>query len=959
MLNTYNFDSFKNYKGVNTENFKIYINNIKTFKNHNIDTFLYSIVNNNTLVIKGSYYIRENQVLVVGTELVKVISYRTGKIDNVNITELVVERAYDGTPMTNLLVGDIVCTVDDFTLKTVSYNYSNKMDLQNNPFQVYYGNGLVRIVDDIKRWNVFSKKQNKYNYSLYKTKVFIFEGYENNCILTFRGYLKKLSFSKSINDRRYINFNLVDQLGQYWNKDLKIKKFRKDISIDSYLSELFEIPKEKIYYKHIDKSKYPLIDSLVIGDKKTYQEVVELLSSNGIRFFFTPRGHIHIFSEVVDNHTLVTDTVLDDVSSLIDISLSDDSQLIYNSGKIEYKRQFPYYDVEKSINYLYKIRVSLEPIIIFTEGNYITKEFNVTDEHLASRVSLDVYGKPSVCLLKDVLTGFEIICNPLNIENNTVTFVPLEILSDTGLLEFGKGKFLVDTLGLSNIREWDLHYVQGNLPTVFALSRTEASNESAKTNNLTVPITPIIMDNGVEFINLNKEYDLSFGSPANLKDLEYTGEYDDIDSIVGEFVGGNHLLYEREWEQSQNGINVFVNATSLRNRELSRLGLPVYDTFDNSGFNLKITNKDASSRSNITARFINTHTRELNLRDLKKVSFVKGDIIGDLALVKNDKTRALDLAPNDVLFPVRVLEGASGHEKLKFKEMNSRGIEIRCTSKTIMGTEVVYTFNNPLFMNIEYAKIPLENIVYLQNFYIKLNPIVASKHIFYYSNQESVEIYDGKKEFSLPTTIFNEEFTKKLLSYVFTAYNGTSLETSKYIIPISTLKSIEYELYDLIKIEDNTVTDIGVNNLFLIVGKSVNFEKGRKIEYTLLNIYSNEVSLLDLKYTQVEKYNPLVDTTYNHSKIEYDTTTYENYNKRIELIDNRIGRVSANLINPEKFRFFTSEDSKMPLLEVELRGSMKKEYIKSLFPLDTLYQSYMIIKIGNEYLYVSAFRTRR
>lgn len=89
-------------------------------------------------------------------------------------------------------------------------------------------------------------------------------------------------------------------------------------------------------------------------------------------------------------------------------------------------------------------------------GNFIVKEFDVIDSFVASKVSLDVYGKPSVCMVKDTITGLEFICSPVDIQGDKVTFVPIEVLNDTGLLEFGKGKWLYD-LGF-RIREI-IHYI--------------------------------------------------------------------------------------------------------------------------------------------------------------------------------------------------------------------------------------------------------------------------------------------------------------------------------------------------------------------------------------------------------------------------------------------------------------------------------------------------------------------
>ena len=196
--------------------------------------------------------------------------------------------------------------------------------------------------------------------------------------------------------------------------------------------------------------------------------------------------------------------------------------------------------------------------------------------------------------------------------------------------------------------------------------------------------------------------------------------------------------------------------------------------------------------------------------------------------------------------------------------------------------------------------------------------------------------------------------TKKLLSYVFSAYKGTDKESIKYVIPLNTLKRLELELYDLVTISDETVTGIDTNSLFLIVGKTVNFDNNRKIEYTVLNLYNKDYNLLDLKFSQIEKFNPLTDPTYNHSGIQQENTNIQNYADRIEFFDERLGKIIGKIIPTDKFRLYSYDTSVDPLIDVELRGEHSGNYAESLFK-NVLYETYLIVKIGNEYLYVSPF----
>ena len=101
MLRTYGIKSLEEYNGTNKELFRIYINNIKTNKTLNIDTFLVDITASDTLIIEGNYPLISNgQLLVVGSEVVKVISHKNNQ--TINKTELVVERGVNQTTITEL-----------------------------------------------------------------------------------------------------------------------------------------------------------------------------------------------------------------------------------------------------------------------------------------------------------------------------------------------------------------------------------------------------------------------------------------------------------------------------------------------------------------------------------------------------------------------------------------------------------------------------------------------------------------------------------------------------------------------------------------------------------------------------------------------------------------------------------------------------------------------------------------
>ena len=105
----------------------------------------------------------------------------------------------------------------------------------------------------------------------------------------------------------------------------------------------------------------------------------------------------------------------------------------------------------------------------------------------------------------------------------------------------------------------------------------------------------------------------------------------------------------------------------------------------------------------------------------------------------------------------------------------------------------------------------------------------------------------------------------------------------------------------------------------------------RAHQYTLLNLYNKDYKLLDLKFSQIEKFNPLTDPTFNHSGIQQENTNIKQYADRVEFFDERLGKIIGKIIPTDKFRLYTLETSLDPLIDVELRGEHSANYAESLF----------------------------
>ena len=907
----------------------------------NIDSYLTGTTPTGDLIINGYYSNVEAELLVVGEEIVKILKIIPDSTNR--LTQIQVERGYYGSPKTNLLQGALVSSVIDVTLDVTRCDFSEKMDYNNNPFLVGYGSGNLVINHKVSDWSRISKTR-KYNWENYKTKVFFFEGYEDQVVLTWTGFLKRYNSTLTRSSfGECVYFNLVDKLGTYWDKDLKRIETMENVQIHEALSKIFEIPEAKIYYKHIDADKYPTIPVLIPNTYKKYSDIIQLFSSNGIRFYFNPQGHLIIFSEVVDNTNLSSNAYLDDIIHLRDIGLSSDNQLIYNYFDVSYGEKSPLYGLDHGVNYKYKVDNVIGTILQKnSNGDYYVRELTVPNNEIPPRIP---NLKDPVLMLKDNATGLEFLCKLVDVNVNGVTLIPMALFVQRGLLEFGRGQWM-ESLGFLNDRTFTLYYSQEVLPIVSTLSNSEDTTAGVTSSSNTIPIVPTIVDSDstTELFTLNKIYELGFGSGVNLKNLEYTGDFVGVDNLKGEWVGGTDLLYCREWEQSQRGLDIFVTTTRSDNRNLTKYQ-PYYNYQDNSGFKLKVY--ESLKDNNIKAQFFNTVKEKIKIDDIDKVSFEPSEIVA-YSWIKPK----LGLKPNDVLFAYKLLDGASAQIKAKFKEAQAGNIKIRVASMTDSQGEQMLACNNLIFPYIEYGIIRLEDIVYIQEMYIRLDPIVKSNEQIVYENTSSVELYDGKKEFSLTDTLFDKEYTRKLISFVNSGYSGLTVDSMKYVVPAQVIQNLELELYDIVTLRDDTITNIDQSMLWLVVGKTVEWQNGRTIKYSLLNIYTYEIEYLDVAISESQQFNPDEEPTYMWDGVEADKEEVEELKNSVNILDSRWGTIKGTLIEPSEFSFKTI--SGFPALVIQPSGGNYQAYLDEFFL--ELYTNKLIVKIGSEFLYCSGGR---
>lgn len=255
------------------------------------------------------------------------------------------------------------------------------------------------------------------------------------------------------------------------------------------------------------------------------------------------------------------------------------------------------------------------------------------------------------------------------------------------------------------------------------------------------------------------------------------------------------------------------------------------------------------------------------------------------------------------------------------------------------------------YANFDFVRFPREQVILINEFYIRGNPIMEYTNSYSFDDEESKKLY-GSKKYSLDGKNLSQEDFSKIAGYVFKTYAGTNVQNMRTKLDIEIPCRFDLEVGNIISLTDSVATKYD-NQKCMIIGKYVNYsESGRDEKYTLLTIGNYSTSANSINISSTSGFSPVVIPTYSHTGGEGTTsqTTNQNIsNKSVILYDDTEGTITIQEIDVSEFCAYVnggiSADSLSAIINVD-NISSDINYRKNLLR-DT---AEGVIKVNNEYI---------
>lgn len=913
------------------------ISNIEKLK-ISIDTVILDVINDEEVIIEGEYVGIENYYIVIGSTLAKILSCSLeDKNTRINIIKDImdVKGDYDvGDNVRAVCLPDI--THNDIHL--LSWEFEDTMGRPNNTlFPVELSSGNVSFISDLSYWTSLSIKQ-KYRVRNRKTIVYLFKGDNiNGLSLKFTTVVSKLRFNtRGKKEPNKIIFDIKSILAKWYDKDIVINKQLKGTTPKDFFKMLFNLEDNRVYYATgVKEDSFPKINNLHTKEYSTISELLKAYCQNGIRFCFDNKERIKIFGDFnVDN--LSTEKILD--YSITDSMLTEDELMIYNTINTQsYQRQtlYNFEDLDrKFVKFFKKLENAVDSskfIRIQENGDYTTASIEIVNEDFHKSVQLKDY----VLFKRTVEPRYEYYGRVISIESdNKVIVVPILYDKDFKLFNYGKNKYLYNILVLQSC-QMDLYYVREELPMIFKLTRNKDGEEAD--SNLFMPILPKV-DGEVKF---QEEINATFGSASNLKIGSYTGITEEIDGIYGTW-DSSKLLYNMELEQFSNTSYppIFALTNKLKERLVKENVWQIeYTHFDNSDFMLQVERPSDNSCDAVLKISSNVNVNS-------NIDLFVGKEIGRIGNKILQVENADNYSLGDVLI-VNKPDNLTQQEETEFDETLSN-IKWVIMAKEKQYNEETQETKHYIYVNsnfakrqkqgevYEFTKYPNTSIIYLQELYFRGNPVIEfaqdivgmSKGVSF-DGDTSKDLY-GEKKYELDSKQLNKDNLRLLMGYILDNFQATSIETTKYTVPISVFNELDINMLDIVRVNDPIYTQIKDSMKWVVTSVSCK-SSTNEIQLNLLNINSKNTVPYKIDIKDVIEYKPVEVPTYDHAGGEGNTEDNNDGTGGTQE-DKSLGKFWLSEVPSEKFRAKVEKFEGNYIYFKDFSGEEYEQYQSKLFP---------------------------
>jgi len=365
----------------------------------------------------------------------------------------------------------------------------------------------------------------------------------------------------------------------------------------------------------------------------------------------------------------------------------------------------------------------------------------------------------------------------------------------------------------------------------------------------------------------------------------FTNLIEEIDGIYGTF-DNSTIKYGNEFNQE---IPLYIASNKIELKGNTKQEHYItYNTYDNSNLQVKIEQAD-DNESDLKCTFINTIPKTYPVIEEYPIS-TQGTIL------RVDNIDNFNVGDCLMLHE----ENASNPAVKDYYNYNSNN---RYTVVNIFkedGNDYIildgiYPIGNEQ-EQLKYIKYDYREVIHLQSFYIRGNPVIEDEEYNLYENLESIEAY-GTKSIDITGKIVKKEDLSKIVDYYMEGFNGIDEKGIKFVFPIEIVGGL-YDIrpLDIIEIEEPVYTGLS-KQLMLVVSKKVRRAVSgmRDVErtetYELFPISGvdvfNDKIIKTIPRQNINIINKELDSiNENDKKIQYRDTDYGIINvERIEATD--------------------------------------------------------------------------
>ena len=564
------------------------------------------------------------------------------------------------------------------------------------------------------------------------------------------------------------------------------------------------------------------------------------------------------------------------------VKISTDNQLIINQVNLTYYNRRgllnrnDFTDVYGELKYIkYKTSYDVTNFNLIDkvtdENNNTTYLYNVLENfHIDDDVNKIKINE--MVSLFDNDTGYEILGKIVDLDVKWKTIdVYLGYEVDRALQVFGKTEYLYNQ-GYGNKKNFTLKIRRTELPIICKYARS--IENATRTEFLKYPLIP----------HLDYEFYLKFSVPeSNL--YNFTNLIEEIDDIYGTF-DNSTIKYGNEFNQE---IPLYIASNKIELKGTTKQEHYItYNTYDNSNLQVKIEQAD-DNESDLKCTFINTIPKTYPVIEEYPIS-TQGTIL------RVDNIDNFNVGDCLMLHE----ENASNPAVKDYYNYNSNN---RYTVVNIFkedGNDYIildgiYPIGNEQ-EQLKYIKYDYREVIHLQSFYIRGNPVIEDEEYNLYENLESIEAY-GTKSIDITGKIVKKEDLSKIVDYYMEGFNGIDEKGIKFVFPIEIVGGL-YDIrpLDIIEIEEPVYTGLS-KQLMLVVSKKVRRgvsgmnDVERTETYELFPISGvdvfNDKIIKTIPRQNINIINKELDSiNENDKKIQYRDTDYGIINvERIEVTD--------------------------------------------------------------------------